>query len=364
MMLQRVLTSIILFAALAPVFSSRCLAERNSTLSSGTISVGDKKLFYTDSGVPSGRSRGSYTTVFLLHGLSANSGIFSKTQSTELRFVALNRRGYRGSTPYSTAEFGVILNGTMAQRDTFLVDRGVEIAVFIDNFLQLRKILTGDVAIVGWSAGNMFTLATLSSVSSWPAAVKSRLAPRIQALIMQEPSAEILGFASHPDNWLPLIDTSMRDNTRGAMTVQWASAYFKHGDFTRDPNTISWVVPSISRTPSIFSMSAAQYDSIVEIGAASEGDLAVLGNFNPQLRQSYHNAILGNTVKAAFPKLKKSFFTGDVTVSFGPYAYFLVKNNTSAARDYSVTFRVVPGVNHFINWDEPGMAVQTYLQLA
>lgn len=134
------------------------------------------------------------------------------------------------------------------------------------------------------------------------------------------------------------------------MTAQWLSHYFKHGDFTTDPSTLSWVVPSISRVPSIFNMSAAEYDSIVQLGAASDVDNSLLNNFSPMLHQSYRNAIFGDEVKTAFPKLKKSLFTGDKSASFGPYSYYLVKNDTSVAGDRSFILKVVPGVNHFVSW--------------
>lgn len=134
------------------------------------------------------------------------------------------------------------------------------------------------------------------------------------------------------------------------MTVQWITHYFKHGDFTQHPNTISWVVPSISHVPSIFNMSLAEYNSIVELGAASSDvDFSILIDMSPLLHQSYRNTIFGDVVKAAFPKLKKFLFMGDMSVSFGPYAYFLVKNDTSTAGDHSVTLKVVPGVNHFVS---------------
>lgn len=55
----------------------------------------------------------------------------------------------------------------------------------MDGFLQEKQIVTGGIAVVGWSVGNIFTLLALSSVDSWPVDVKTRLAPRIQAVIMQ-----------------------------------------------------------------------------------------------------------------------------------------------------------------------------------
>ncbi|KAG5651393.1 hypothetical protein H0H81_008775 [Sphagnurus paluster] len=333
-----------------------------STLSSGTLPIGNGNyMFYTDTGAPPGKS--PYTTLFLIHGMSFNSGIFQKTKSDILRIVSVNRRGYIGSSPYTNTEFNVITNGTSAARQAFLADRGVELAVFIDNFLQQKKITQGKVSISGWSVGNIFSLATLSSVNSWPVAIKARLAPRIQSVIMQEPSAEILGFASNPNNWIPLIDTSIPASTRNPMTVQWISHYFKQGNFAVNPNAITWVVPSLSRVPSLFNMSPSEYNSIVDIGKATDGDFTLLINFKSQLHDSYRQVIFGSTVQKAFPTLKRSLFTGDSSVSFGPYAYYLVKNDTGAINDKSVTFRIVPGVNHFINWDDPKIASEVYAQL-
>lgn len=70
--------------------------------------------------------------------------------------------------------------------------RGVELGIFMDTFMQQNNIeaLSGDgrvggAAVVGWSVGNVFTLATIANIDAFQADVKARLTSRIHTLIMQ-----------------------------------------------------------------------------------------------------------------------------------------------------------------------------------
>lgn len=112
--------------------------------------------------------------------------------SYSFRFVAVTRRDYPGSTPYSTAELAVLTNGTAVEKAKFMTARGVEIATFIDNFIRLYNLpgvsddgRNGGIAVLGWSLGNAFSIATIASVPTLPADIKQRLAMYTRALIMQ-----------------------------------------------------------------------------------------------------------------------------------------------------------------------------------
>lgn len=166
-----------------------------------------------------------------------------------------------------------------------------------------------------------------------------------------EPSAEILGLPSNPNNWIPLIDTSIPADTRIPATAQWVTSYFRHGDLsTRDPDVLSWVVPSIVQPPSIFNMSFSQFDDIVDLGAGSSTDYSLLINFSTQLHTNYRGAIFNATIKASMPKMKNWHIAGERSVAFGPYGLFLVEGDNDAAGGGFINFKTISGVNHFVRF--------------
>lgn len=156
---------------------------------------------------------------------------------------------------------------------------------------------------------------------------------------------------SNPNNWIPLIDTSIPADTRIPATAQWVTSYFRHGDLsTRDPDVLSWVVPSIVQPPSIFNMSFSQFDDIVDLGAGSSTDYSLLINFSTQLHTNYRGAIFNATIKASMPKMKNWHIAGERSVAFGPYGLFLVEGDNDAAGGGFINFKTISGVNHFVRF--------------
>ena len=92
-----------------------------------------------------------------------------------LRVIAVNRRDYVGSTPFSQDELDAI-NSTDAQRHTeFLKRRGTEIGEFLTQLVKEKNLppasgdgRSGGLALMGWSLGNVTTLAFLRHLRSYP----------------------------------------------------------------------------------------------------------------------------------------------------------------------------------------------------
>jgi pimeloyl-ACP methyl ester carboxylesterase len=108
------------------------------------------------------------------------------------RFVAINRRSFPGSTPFSPDELNIVMNGgNDQQRDVEIEARGHEIASFIDIFTQKQNLppisddgKSGGIILLGWSLGNALSLAAISSSHSLSHDVRSRFASSIRALIV------------------------------------------------------------------------------------------------------------------------------------------------------------------------------------
>ena len=132
----------------------------------------------------------------MLMVLSSITAIFQKVlalaPSSDVRFVAITRRDYNGSTPYTAAEIQVISSGADSQKAQFLQNRGQEIATFIATFMQRNSLpplspdgRSGGIALLGWSLGNSFTLATVANVLSYSPVEQNLLASNLRGLIMQ-----------------------------------------------------------------------------------------------------------------------------------------------------------------------------------
>ncbi|KAF9065910.1 hypothetical protein BDP27DRAFT_1331389 [Rhodocollybia butyracea] len=370
-LLTLVPTVFLLFPHAISASSPRLVSSRGSTLS-GTITVGQNgtELFYTDSGPP---ASDSYVTFFAVHGLGFDEGIFQKVQAlmqtSGARFVAINRRDYPHSTPYSAAEISVIINGTDSERTQFSTARGVELLTFMSQFIVQKGLspisadgLTGGIVLIGWSLGNPLPLAAVGSIDKVPSSMQKQLASYMRGLIMQEPAPNILGLPTPAQNWAPLIDTSFPAVDQIPMFNIWVTSYFQQGDLsTRDLNQLSWVVPAVFREPSIFNMTPSQFNSIVLNGTNVVNDLLTVLNFGPQLLLNYQQSNFNTTIRNLLPSMRNSLICGDVSLAFSIAAFWDVEDDNEAAGGGFVSFDLVEGVNHFIHWDNPETAKNVYL---
>jgi hypothetical protein len=108
------------------------------------------------------------------------------------RFVSITRRNYPGSTALSEADIGVLTAGSEEDKNAFLKARGVEIATFISKFIEKESLPAitdngtgGGIALIGWSLGNSFSLASISHLDALPEEDRTRVGSRLRALIMQ-----------------------------------------------------------------------------------------------------------------------------------------------------------------------------------
>ena len=171
------------------------------------------KLSYIDSGAPDRVA--NYVTIFAIHGTvfagREYSVLFDCLTHSDLhnctaiwdrvialapkagvRFVAVNRRDYPGSTPLSPGELNVLNSGTDEQKSKYLKARGVEFATFFDTFAERNTLSSissdgssGGFAVLGWSLGCTFALASIAAVEALPAHVQERWKTRMRSLILQ-----------------------------------------------------------------------------------------------------------------------------------------------------------------------------------
>ncbi|KAI0317447.1 kinase-like domain-containing protein [Amylostereum chailletii] len=273
------------------------------------------KLTYTDSGAPQGLSDAlPYTTVFAVHGMGYNAGVWKRiselSATVNLRIVAINRRPYGGSTPFSPEELS-LLAGSDDEKLKFITNRGVEIATFIDQFIQRFNIPPipadgkgGGAAILPWSAGHGSVISALSNLNNLHEDTRARFASHIRALIMYEPPSIVLGTPIPAATWSPRTDPSIPDNMKAPMISSWLTSYFDHGDLsTRNRDDLSYIVPSTLRVPTIYHMSSNEIASIVDHdGGALDG--RILRAASPHALNLYHRACFDAEARAMVPNMR------------------------------------------------------------
>jgi pimeloyl-ACP methyl ester carboxylesterase len=107
--------------------------------------------------------------------------------SRSLRLLCVNRRGYQGSTPYSTEELKALTDGTESERADTLAQQGINYAFCINGLIETCGLSEKDccgVALVVYSMGNAFLMSLLASITSLPVEIRERLRTYIKTIIM------------------------------------------------------------------------------------------------------------------------------------------------------------------------------------
>ncbi|KAG6829248.1 hypothetical protein H0H87_012099 [Tephrocybe sp. NHM501043] len=286
------------------------------------------------------------------------------------RFIAVNRRHYPGSTPFSDEELALVLKGgDSAKKDSAHHARGLEIATFIDNFITNNKVhpisedgKSGGIVLLGWSFGCALALAAVSSAQALPADARSRLGAHIRSVIAYDPACITLGFATPPQNWTPLLDPYIPDAHRLAVFNQWVGGYFDHEDLSKqNADGLSWVFPSLDHIPTAFRMSSTEREEVSSFGEVGFSDLPYMFHFTEQFKTSYQKVAYDPETLRVFPALKFAALFGEMSGGFAITCMWDIENELKEKEGSVLKVKSLPGVNHFWHWDAPEKALEEFL---
>ena len=107
----------------------------------------------------------------------------------QLRLVCLNRREYPDSKPFTEEELRQFDSLDERQHDEFFDDRAQELTEFLADFAEKENLPKacadrGGIAVMGWSAGNLYTLCLLSQASAVKDATRERLEPFLRSMVI------------------------------------------------------------------------------------------------------------------------------------------------------------------------------------
>ncbi|KAH9931957.1 Alpha/Beta hydrolase protein [Fomitopsis serialis] len=319
------------------------------------------ELTYTDSGVPRSATDAPYITVFVVHGIIFNNLIFKRLQAiahtANLRIVAINRRGFGGSTPVSEHSAKLLSTGTDAEKLKVSDELCNEIGYFVDAFVQKEDIPPissdrqgGGLAILGWSAGTGYVTRAIANISSYPPETRARLARYVRALIIEDPPSLALGYSLPAETWTHNQILSIPEQQREQLGLQWLTAYFDHGDLsTRDKSP---------RAPTIYNMSAEERTAMIE----PVKELPIMLGMFPSALSAFRKACFDSDVRSLLPEMKVWHLGCDAAPSFGIAAYFDILADHEANGGGLINFRMIPGGNHFPHWDDPEKTLQALVE--
>ncbi|KAJ3890269.1 hypothetical protein GG344DRAFT_49965 [Lentinula edodes] len=353
-------------------------------LTTGEITVDQASntvLSFIDSGSPSE----SYETIILVHGNSFSNAVFkrlvSRSKEYNIRIMALNRRGYAGSTPYNPYEKSVITNEqvhTDEDKRQFFEQRGIEILRFIDQVIQRFDLppisnfegrRVGGTALLGWSLGIAFTLAAIANVDSDSISdeTRKRLNAHLRAHILLEPAVITIGLNLPKDFWAPTHDPLIPASARASLFIHLITCYYDYDKETisaRDqPGILSTVAPSPSRIPSMYTLTNEERTEIV---TPLPQDMHFSHVLQEPLRESYLKACFDEKLRSslALKNMTVWHVSGDRSYPFIWPAYWSVQEDDRKAGQGEsgrfVRFKLMEGCNHFMHWDEPDKTMLTF----
>ncbi|PBK96047.1 hypothetical protein ARMGADRAFT_1028269 [Armillaria gallica] len=250
---------------------------------------------------------------------------------------------------------------SVKSQEALVEARGHEIALFIDTFIQKNNLPSissgGGVALLGWSLGATFAPIVISSVDTLAEDIRRRLSEYILSLILYdypklnenaEPAPIALGLPTPKQNWTFLADAT-------------CASYFDHADNVgRDLDKLSWVLASPNRTPTFFNGLPL---SIQRYGEDAATDLSFLFLFSKQILAAYRKAFFGPGV---LPNMKRAFVRGDKSCAFWIVGLWAVQDDEQelwTVDAKAIKYKIIPGANHFVHWDDPEKALDAFIAM-
>ena len=125
--------------------------------------------------------------------LTLRVAIFKKllpiAKGYKLRILAFNRRSYPGSSPFTAAELAALKSKDVATLSAFFRCRGLELAKLLswavrELHIPPRKASGGGFALMGWSLGNIITMALLRFLPEFPEDLEAIMVAYLRSLII------------------------------------------------------------------------------------------------------------------------------------------------------------------------------------
>ncbi|KAL1747401.1 Alpha/Beta hydrolase protein [Schizophyllum fasciatum] len=312
-----------------------------------------------DAGPPkTDRYGADYLTLVFLHGWGMPSiGITERLASiapaNDVRLIAVNRRGYPGSSPYTPDEARVLKDGTVEERAAFYRDEGHQYAHLLDALVQDGTVGVGGIALAAWSIGNAHLSATIAAVHELPDAVRERLSRFIKTFIYFEAVPKPMGVPN-PPGYIP---------TDEAASATWFASYFAHDLAARDVAKLQMRDADPARPPT--DAQEGFYAKYADVSGALNADEALFKpDILPALRAAGQAALFSADVRRAWGDPKVAYVFGGSSVWTAVWMAWTIEDELRARGSDTpeIIFKVVGGANHYAVFDHAEETLQAFLE--
>ncbi|KAH8100450.1 hypothetical protein DFH11DRAFT_1671389 [Phellopilus nigrolimitatus] len=370
-------------------------------MQTGQIDQSGTKFAYIDSGAP---SSDTYTTLVCIHGHTYHAQNFSRLVSDahkyNLRIIALNRRDYVGSTPFSQTELEAVNGENANAHVNFLRARGLEIARFLIYVISEKKIpraspdgTAGGLALMGWSLGNVTAMAFLRHLNSYPSDVVDAIEPYLRTFFIYETGYSSLGYPSPEGAYHPLSDASIPERMRGIVFGTWVSSYYAHPVYaTASPEDLP---QNEDRNMSAFQILTPEKETArpCTLDTLKPDELTACVDAAPAARseQPFWNSVSAETMydqtcgtllldhqsnfktdsdteiglTSLLPKIKVRNVYGFASVWSVQWGIWELEKDykrweAEGLKVRPLKFILVAGANHFLHWDDADLFLRTF----
>jgi len=248
----------------------------------------------------------------------------------------------------------IIHHGSEAERTNLLNDEGIYIALFVDELIQSLSLpKKGGVTVVGWSLGNLFTIAMRASINDVSVTTKQRLKAYTRGFIMFDPPSHILGFPIPPGGYTPLTDHDIPEEARGPAFAKWVSSYYKHGDLSsRDFSQLKQRERDSSKKPTTDTIPLEELLSITDFGPAVTYETFMVDSeqFSSSFKKWTMEALFDPQIREDWGEHPVWFVNCEASFWHAIYASWCLEKED---KNSEIKFKSIPGANHFFMWDEP-----------
>ena len=281
--------------------------------------------------------------------------------------ICLSRREYRGSSPYTDEELRTINHGSEEERAKFLQEQGVLIALFVDGIIQTLSLpKAGGLTVVGWSMGNVFTLALRACISDLPADTQERLKsysrsfivwgtilppllisqtnPEHLSYFIVDPPVTALGFPWNFDQ--PQISQEVLLAT----FAKRITTHFKHVDLdSKDPSKLDQIGDP-SKKPTSETMTPEELSSTLDFTPCFKCDIPLLvPTFSLAVSNQMIKALLDSQVREDWGGVLVWYICGDSNPAIVQTSPWLLEGKIKSEDiNTNINFKLIKDANHLV----------------
>jgi pimeloyl-ACP methyl ester carboxylesterase len=334
---------------------------------------------FLDTGSPS-LHRKDYVTLVMVNGRGGTAGFFSRcfplAGKLGARLVAINRRDYPGSEPFSEKDHALLLStiqntpAASENADHYMKARAREIYDFLLQLVKSEDLRINSIILAGWSLGTAFVTSFLAHAPNFDSESRSAgLSQYIRRVLAYDPPFLALGYPIPDGYYFPLNDPSIPPDEATKVFALWVTSYYAHGD---TPETVSTRDALDEPTPTVKRMSpedlAFSFYEPPTLGPDGPDTVIVKSGLSSGVFSRLREAALfaPQNAEVAWSDVEFRYVWCDRSVWMMPWGVWAFHAETEQARKDGKHIRThsvvrMRGANHCAHWDEPEKALRVLL---